>query len=172
MREKNPNHWIDRWLSDLKETRTAHFNNDRSEKPLTVIADDVRYENELELIQQGGGYTFFLTPGSRELPEASADWRTHESEMLANTLIGNPELAKQTFDYVVLNEGNEEDLNKWAISTLKLVLGWPGDETTMCDCEGCLAAIENRPVDQDQIARELEDLLDDLEQQGDDDDDD
>jgi hypothetical protein len=176
MRSLDSEHWVKRWLDDLRDVRTGHFENDSNESPLLIIADDVRYENELELITEGGGYTFFLSPGDRELPEADAAWRTHESEMLANSMVGNHALAKQEFDYVVLNEGTPEDMDRWAHAVMKLVISHPGDESMICDCEGCNASLENRPVDQDTIAKELDDLLDDLEgrygKEEDDDDDD
>lgn len=162
-RNKDPDHWIKLWLEDLKDVRQGHFENDNNEQPLLIISDDVRYENELELLSESGGNTFFITPGDRELPEANAEWRTHESEMMANTLIGNPKLASQEFDYVVLNQDINADLDRWAKAVMKLVVGHPGDESTMCDCEGCKASLENRPVNQDQIQRELDDLLDDME---------
>ena len=172
MRAEDPRHWLKRWLEDLSDVRQGHFENDRSKKPLLVIADDVRYENEHTLISESGGYTFFLTPGDRELPEADAAWRTHESEMMANTLIGEPTLAKQMFDYVVRNEGSPEDIRKWAAAVMKSLIAFPGDKDAVCDCEGCNAQLENRAVDQEKIARELDDLLDDLEDKlGDDDDD-
>jgi hypothetical protein len=169
MRAQDSSHWLNLWIEDLKDVRQGHFNNDKSEKPLLIIVDDVRYENELEMIDGSGGYTFFLTPGERELPEAAAEWRTHESEMMANTLIGNPKLAEQTFDYVVRNDGPVEDITRWSKAVVKSLISWPGDKDSVCDCEGCIASLENRPVNQDKINKELEDLLDELE--GDDDDD-
>lgn len=175
-RQKNPEHWVKMWLEDLKDVRTGHFENDKSEKPLLVISDDVRYQNELQLLNEAGGYTFFVTPGERELPEADAAWRTHESEMMANTMVGNLKLAQQEFDFVVHNEDITANLNTWSKAVMKLVVSHPGDDDSMCDCEGCKASLENRPVDQDQVAKELEDLLDDLEErfdaEEDDDDDD
>ncbi len=172
MRAQDPKHWLKRWLEDLRDVREGHFENDKSEKPLLVIVDDVRYENELTLISKSGGYTFFVSPGERELPEADAEWRTHESEMMANTLIGNPTLAEQMFDYVMRNEGDPKDIKRWATAVMKSLVSWPGDKDTMCDCEGCNASLENRPVDQDKVNQELEDLLDELDDQlGDDDDD-
>ena len=164
-RAKDPNVWLTRWRDLLKETRNNHFNDDTNNKPLLVIADDVRYENELEASSSANGTNVCLSAEDRELEDAGADWRTHESEMLANTMVGNAELAKQTFDYVVLNNGKPEESERWALAMMKLVIGFPGNDDDQCACEGCNASLENRPVDQDNLANELDNLLKDLEDQ-------
>ena len=98
-RAQDENYWLNQWRDLVISARDR--NRDQDGPPLLIIADDVRYDNEHQEIRQNGGSLVFLNPGDRELPDASAEWRTHESEMMANTLIGNPEMCKNLFDYVV-----------------------------------------------------------------------
>ena len=162
MRATDENYWLKAWRAALIVVRDEHFDDDDCRLPLLVIADDVRYENELDAITDAGGYTFFIHPGDRELPEASAAWRTHESEMLANTMIGNPTLATQNFDFVMYNNLDSAEITTWAKAAMKLVISHPGDRSDYCDCEGCNSSMENRPVNADQIMKELDDLMDDI----------
>ena len=158
-RAENPNHWLDKWYDCIKAARKVE---DDSMKPLLVIADDVRYDNELGAIRKNGGNVVFLHPGERELPEASAEWRTHESEMLANTVVGNTDMHRNMFDFVVMNDNDEVNIQKWAEVFFREVLNFPGSDEQRCDCEGCMAKLENRPIDQDEITNQLKDLLDSM----------
>ena len=50
MRAQDSNYWLDRWytmLKDVKDRESA----DEFNGPVLVIADDVRYENELHAIE-------------------------------------------------------------------------------------------------------------------------
>jgi hypothetical protein len=167
MRAKNVNHWLDRWTEDLTELRNKHWEIDGS-GPLLVIADDVRYENEHQAIRQSGGSLVFLHPGQRQLPEADAAWRTHESEMLANTMVGNKDMCSDLFDYTMMNDKETKKLGPWAKAFFNQVVNFPGSPELVCTCEGCNAMLENREASIDDLLKDLEDLMDGL-GEGDDD---
>lgn len=157
-RADNPDHWLDGWRDLLTEIAQAE-RADESGTPYLVIADDVRYDNELAAIRSGGGTVLFMHPGERELPEADAAWRTHESEDLANHAVGSWELHKNMFDGVVYNSTTTEELISWGKFYFDNELNDPSDGRTTCDCEACVANWENRPIDADKQAEELDDIL-------------
>lgn len=170
MRAQDSNYWLDRWytmLKDVKDRESA----DEFNGPVLVIADDVRYENELHAIRGNDGKVVYLTPGDRVLPEADAAWRTHESESLANSVLGNRKMHEKMFDYFVENTGKEGSLDKWAKAFFRLVVNFPGSPEQMCKCEGCMSAIENREPNKDELNKQLDDLLDKLMGEDNDDDD-
>ena len=171
MRATDENYWLNQWRADVKEARDNHWKAD-SKRPLLIIADDVRYENELEAISSANGSLVFIHPGERLLPEADAEWRTHESEMLANTMIGNPDMVSTHFDYQLMNDKESFQLAKWAKAFFGQVINFPGSDDQICQCEGCRAMLENREADVDKLLLDLEDLMDDIDDAvgGDDDD--
>lgn len=160
-RTENPNYWLDQWYLQLKELTDAE--REGGWNPVLVIADDVRYENELAAIRKNNGIVCFLNPGDRVLPEADAEWRTHESEMLANTVLGNMSMHKGMFDYVVNNDKDSVSLDLWSSFFFSHVINFPGDDDQQCKCEGCKASLENREVDPAEIEKQLKDLLDSME---------
>ena len=172
MRAQDSNHWLDRWYMMIKDIKTKEAN-DEYDGPVLVIADDVRYENELAAIRGNSGMVLYLSPGERVLEEADADWRKHESEALANSVLGNRKMHENMFDYFVLNHGEADGMVKWAENFFKCVVNFPGSPEEVCTCEGCMHKIENRPIDKDILNKELDDLLDKLgnpEEEDDDDD--
>ena len=168
MRAQDENHWLDQWNADLVKLRNKHWEDD-GDGPLLIIADDVRYENEQQAIRGNGGGLVFLHPGERMLEEADAAWRTHESEMLANTMIGNTEMCTELFDYVMYNDKSDAKLKAWAASYFSLIVNFAGSPEQVCECEGCRALLENRPASVDTLLKDLEDLMDDMNKPKDDD---
>ena len=161
-RADNADHWLDGWRQLLADVIAAEHADD-SGTPYMVIADDVRYENELAAIRSRGGSVLFMHPGERELPEAGAAWRTHESEDLANHAIGSWDLPKNMFDGILYNQGTSVDMDKWTSFYFRDLINDPSDGRDICDCEACNAKLENREMDTDQIDKELGDILKDME---------
>ena len=161
MRAKNHDHWLDEWYRLVRDLSRQERDDD-SGAPYLVISDDVRYENELNAIRKNSGQVIYLLPGERILIEADSAWRKHESEMLANTVLSSPDLYKHMFDFFVLNNGEEGTLSTWANRFFKDIISCPGDLKDRCTCEGCQAALENRPVNKDKLNAELDDLLNDI----------
>ncbi len=172
MRAADPDHWLNKWYSLVRTIQKEEAADD-SGCPYLIISDDVRYENELNAIRKNNGLAVYLHPGDRVLEGAGEAWRTHESEMLANTVLGNHEMYAHMFDFFVKNNGEVKALMGWALRFFKDIINFPGDLRDRCDCEGCNAALENRPVDTDKVNQELDDLLNDIDKKvnGDDEDD-
>jgi hypothetical protein len=65
-----------------------------------IIVDDVRYENELDLIKSWGGTTLFVDAYRRlsEAPSWKDAWRNHESEEMA-LRSSKPRRGKDLYDY-------------------------------------------------------------------------
>ena len=89
-RAENPNHWLDLFRAELgliAAADAAHLA-DTLESGLdyhetVVLIDDMRYENEYELVKEIGGQNI-LVMRPDGLPEADAGWRDHESEEFGN----------------------------------------------------------------------------------------
>lgn len=170
-RAEDTNYWLDKWYVMLKDIQAKEAD-DTFTKPVLVIADDVRYENELHAIRGNGGLVLYLTPGDRTLEDASAEWRKHESEALANAVLGNRKMHEGMFDYFVNNNGEAGTMEPWAKAFFSKIVNFPGSPEQYCDCEGCLSAIENREINKDELNKQLDDLLDKLLGEDNDDDDD
>jgi hypothetical protein len=172
-REENPDHWTNLWLADMKREFKEEM--DKADRPCLYLVDDVRYANELKLLGDCDAVSIFVKHGDRKIDDPSGEWRNHESETMANLAekSSNDVLHNLGFDYVLSNDGSSIDLTKWAEVFVTSVLITHKSEA--CECEGCLAALENRMPDTKKVDQELEDMLneirDALEEEDDDDND-
>jgi len=108
-REKDPGFWVRRMRSRITKLVEAE-KQDYSEIQLPqsfsfwretlVIIDDVRYENEVELVQEMGGVVVFIDPGRRL--NLSEGFRSHESEKMANDFLAG-KLPPRLFDDLIVN---------------------------------------------------------------------
>jgi hypothetical protein len=116
------------------------FDISRSEKywERILIIDDVRYQNEIDMILRQGGQLMHVYAGER-LPYPRARWRAHESEKLAKNLDKTQGVqhrierffnVKMPWDgpvehdmYWLNNETTVEDLNKMIKLVAPFVLG-------------------------------------------------
>ncbi len=80
-----------------------------------LIFDDMRYENEVELIQSLGGTTVFID-GHCRIKDKDAEWRKHESEKMATDYTYG-DLDDGLFDYIAMNNGSEKSF-KGLVETL------------------------------------------------------
>lgn len=114
-----PDYWIERILVDLvdiqmKERYTYDhldkygWNSEFKEK--VVIFDDMRYLNEVELIQDLGGTTIFVD-GAERITDISSRWRLHESEKMA--MLYTFGQLPDIFDYYITNNASEESLKQF-----------------------------------------------------------
>jgi hypothetical protein len=119
-----PDYWVNRVLGELvgiqgreqeeyRRIDKLHWN--REFKETVVIFDDMRYPNELALIQRLNGTTVFVD-GAHRLKDLDVDWRQHESERLAMMYTAGT-LPDDVFDYYVQNDGSEEEF-KALVNTL------------------------------------------------------
>ena len=121
-RAEDENYWLNEWRTLVHNE--WHRAKEQDCGPLLIIADDVRYDNEHQEISQNGGNLVFLHPGDRVLEEADAEWRTHESEMMANTLIGNEDMRKQLFPYTMFNSKDLVEVEAWAKAYFNMVINF------------------------------------------------
>ena len=114
-----PDYWVHRVLLELAEiqideqtnyARMDRFSWNNEFRETVIIFDDMRYMNELEMVQALNGTTVFVD-GALRLNDLDADWRRHESEKLA-MLYTFGSLPDEIFDFYVKNDRSEEEFKK------------------------------------------------------------
>jgi hypothetical protein len=91
-------------------------------KERLIVIDDVRFENEIDLIHRFGGKVVFVD-AFRRLPDLDADWRQHVSEKLAMDY-GLGRLTNDTLmDFLLVNNGTEDQLEDLVDALAPLWLG-------------------------------------------------
>ena len=154
-REENPDHWLGLWYDMYLDARMRELG---SKGEYVVIVDDVRYPNELDLINKiENSTTIFVSEGSRSatLEDADAEWREHHSEYLANDAMEDFSKYRDDFDYLFVNDGDAfDDLKGYlTIGDNKVLNAWTcGME---CDCVLCRAFVENTEPNQDVLEEEI-----------------
>lgn len=108
-RVKEPGFWVRRMksrLTKLSQYEAEDYGNIALPqsyalwKETLVLIDDVRYENEVDLVRETGGVVVFIDPGRRlNLDE---DFRKHESEKMANDVLAG-KLERDLFDDMLVN---------------------------------------------------------------------
>lgn len=113
-----PDYWVNRILVELaviqlnEQEQYAHM--DRFEwntafKETVIIFDDMRYMNEVEMVQALNGTTVFVDGASR-IEDLGAKWRQHESERLA--MLYTAGAVPDIFDFYIKNEGSQEQFKE------------------------------------------------------------
>lgn len=111
----------DFWISRVEKMIAAHAVDEKTRyalmsdhdlneefKETILIFDDLRYMNELELIRKMGGISVFVD-GITRVSDLGADWRQHESELLAmGVTLGIVDGA--IFDYYLPNNETKDKL--------------------------------------------------------------
>ena len=107
--------WVPKRLADRldvlaqEESDELLIDEDATWSERVVLIDDVRYMNELALIEKYSGKTMFIS-AARRLPTLDEeDWRKHDSEVLA-TKYENGLIPDETFNITLSNneEGGQE----------------------------------------------------------------
>jgi guanylate kinase len=159
----------DFWVKKFKEKIKFMYEQEQkalAEDPDTwhekvIIVDDCRYMNEVATARDLKALTIFISAGDRELPEAKAEWRTHESEAMANALEQNDKNYTEVFDYVVRNAFSErqyknkvtEKFEEWFHILSEGLVG------NLCSCEMCIASREDRDPDADRVIQHILDII-------------
>ncbi len=113
-----PDYWVERAIANLLKLaaieQADYMHKDRFEwtshwKETVAIFDDVRYMNELEMIEGMGGTTVFID-GMARIKDMDAEWRKHESERLA--MLYSYGHYPDIFDYYVNNNYSEDTLKQ------------------------------------------------------------
>lgn len=86
-RAEDPDYWVVKTMELIQEYMIKEIDNKKAEKKYweyLIIQDDVRYMNELAMGRDLVATQIFLYGNDRVLSESNANWRRHESEILAN----------------------------------------------------------------------------------------
>lgn len=94
-----------------------------------VIIDDVRYQNEIDLIRQSSGRLIFVSASRRKTIDMLADWRQHESENLA-TAYELGQIPDSTFDYTISNNNGTQESYEKSIAALGVQIATTAREET------------------------------------------
>lgn len=114
-----PDYWVGRAIFDLLEYQLSerrlydsldHLMLNSNHKEVVVLIDDLRYPNEVEMVEMMGGVTIFID-GSGRIKDMDAPYRQHESEKMAMDYTNGkiPDL----FDFTILNNKSEAALKKY-----------------------------------------------------------
>mgnify|MGYP003117016902 CR=1 FL=1 len=112
-REVNPDYWVNKFEEELEELSVEETQDLKDGKKFwerCVVIDDCRFMNELLLGKKWNGRLIFLSYGDRDIPDADAEWREHESEDLANSVAAGDEDTRELFTHILINEGTMSDL--------------------------------------------------------------
>lgn len=114
-----PNYWVERVLKQILthqyEERQLYrklidFDSEVTFKESVLIFDDLRYDNELALINTYGGLTIFVD-GAGIVKDFCAQWRQHPSETMAMAYTMGL-LPDSIFDFYIVNNASKEKFEK------------------------------------------------------------
>ena len=83
-RKENPDHWVSLWYKDMLDERKDEMRH--SMRPALYLVDDVRYNNEIEILKSDKvkATLLFVKHGLRDIEDPCGEWRSHESEIISN----------------------------------------------------------------------------------------
>ena len=119
-RKADEDYWVTKTYNTIQEYMVKEINNKVENKTnfeYVLIQDDVRFMNEIAFGRELSATQIFLHSAGRILPEHFATWRSHESEVLGNSIELSVNNYKQSefdslFDVVINNNGTEVQLEK------------------------------------------------------------
>lgn len=153
-RLENEDHWVNKWYEEFKEiVKLEHGPENEANLPFLLLVDDVRYENELKMLNDNNAIVFFVKHGQRKIEDPSGKWRAHESESLANAFeeTDNSVLKEKGYSYVVHNDAPEEHIAAWAQEVVSMI-----SDLDTCTCEACVSVLERRQFDMRKLIEEVE----------------
>jgi len=114
-REANPDYWVEKFEDQLEEIASTEIKDLRSGKSFwerCVIVDDCRFLNELNVGRKWNARLIFMSYGTREMKDPNGEWRSHESEALANRVVDGNEEYRNMFTHIVINNKTEKELRE------------------------------------------------------------
>jgi hypothetical protein len=162
-RQENPDHWLGKFhdmILEILDKETELVQADKEFWEHIIIVDDCRYMNEVGYAKKHNATLIFVDNGSRELPEADAKYRKHESESLAHKVSSGHKDYQDIFPWIIRNQGSLAQLDK----KLKIVMPlWCGMSPTIhyskCECELCSARRQDRPPDIEKLVDQMLELM-------------
>ena len=165
MRKEDPDFWVKKFKEKIKfmyeQEQKALASEPDTWHEKVVIVDDCRYMNEVAAARDLKALTVFIASDGRELPEADAEWRTHESEAMANSLEDGDKNYTEIFDYIIKNNKTERNYKSKATDKFAewfhiLTEGLIGN---LCTCELCMASREDRDPDAERVVQHIMDII-------------
>jgi len=110
-RKEDEDYWVTKTFDAIQQYMIKEINNKNENKThweYVIIQDDVRYMNELALGRDLVALQVFIDSSGRKLEEDSAEWRNHESEILANKVedsLGNINSEYEDLFDIILDNG-------------------------------------------------------------------
>lgn len=176
MRQEDPDYWIKMFDGDVKQVvaeEAACIEEGGKFWEHVIIVDDCRYINEVAYGKLMDAVLLFIDNGDRPIQDEDAEWRSHPSEFMNDSLASGNDPLISIFTDIIYNEGSYADLKKIIKANTPIWSGYELDCEDACICEICLpeSSLKNMPKLQE-IMDELMDLLflDDLDKEDEDDD--
>lgn len=159
-RQVNKDHWVSLWYKDMIEEHSDEMVN--AERPALYLVDDVRYANEIKILKSSkvNATLLFVKHQDREIEDPTGEWRSHESEKIANKFEKTEDSVlknKYKYDFVIYNDKPEDQLEQWALNFITFL-----SSNDPCLCEACTSNYEMRQPDGDKIDKELKEFLEDM----------
>lgn len=148
-RAEDPDYWIKQFnqeLIKLQEKDNEMMNDPtRLWRETVVIVDDCRYLNELEYGRKIGAQLIFISSGGRQLSDNDAEWRNHESEVVANTFDSLTD-CENMFDWIIKNGQSQKAFEQKLKDRFPIILNLtPHMFIDRCDCPECDSFCKDKP---------------------------
>lgn len=167
-RAEDPDYWVNKFRERAATIKADDIvrleDSPKTWAEKVVLVDDCRYLNEIALGNELNALKIFISKGKRELQDANADWRQHESEEMANKYEEGNKDIQSLFHYRIINEGSEIEYKNKVSALFDEWIELAGDlYTNLCDCEVCTAHRLDRDIDLnvmiDEVIKILEEQL-------------
>lgn len=172
MRATDSDFWVNKFKDKVKflyeQEKKALEEDPDTWHEKVVIVDDCRYMNEVAAARDLRALTVFISHGTRVLPEASAEWRTHESEEMANVIENKDKNYTDVFHYLLRNDNTEKKYKEKAMQKFDewFSILTEGLLSELCTCELCVSSREDRAPDEEQIIHDILKLIDEEKDNG------
>ena len=165
-RSKDPDYWVNKFnktFEKIAKEENKNLEDDRKKyKEKVIIVDDCRYLNEINYGRSIGAKQVFISHGKRELEDHNGEWRNHESEVMGNLVESGNKDYDSLFEFKITNEGNMDSFLDSLSQLAMLLFSVVAESLVLCNCEVCLAARQGRPVKEDILLKEIEEMIEDI----------
>ena len=148
-----PSTWVDAMNERLKELAKEELEqaDDGMFNEYIVIIDDVRFPNELQMLQnEWGAETLFIFAADREVPDSEGAWRTHESEAMSQKIEAMLPDYTELFGWSIFNNKDNLEFERKLTERLLYLTGTHasryGDECLCTQCRAFRADIQSEEM--------------------------
>ena len=114
-RKEDPDHWVNLFDDAIKMNKELEQHAKAEGKThweRVIICDDCRHPNEVRYGLENNARLVFVSYGKRDKFDPEGDWRTHESEELANNMEDGANRLEVLFHTIIKNEGTIKDFEE------------------------------------------------------------